>query len=350
MKKLTFILFIFLVMFSAGCKKTEQEQTQPMSRTEFLMGTVVTIKVFDGDMEKALDDVFQRLEELSAQITVNDDQAESLIMAINKNAGIEPVEVPAEIFALLKTAKEYSELSDGSFDVTIGPLTSLWRIGFPDARKPAQEEIEEVLPLIDYKHLILDETTHTAYLEQAGMKIDLGAIAKGFMTDVVVELLQNHDVTSAIIDLGGNIFVMGTNPSGEDWSVGVQDPFSTRGSIIGKLNAADKSVVTSGIYERYLEVDGETFHHLLNPQDGYPFDNGLAGVSVITDHSIDGDALSTILFAKGVDEGLRFAEELDGVEAIFITKEREVYLTSGLVGNFELTADDYQLVDHHSSH
>ena len=132
------------------------------------------------------------------------------------------------------------------------------------------------------------------------MKIDLGAIAKGFMTDVVVELLQNHDVTSAIIDLGGNIFVMGTNTSGKDWSVGVQDPFSPRGSIIGKLNAADKSVVTSGIYERYLEVDGETYHHLLNPQDGYPFDNGLAGVSVITDHSIDGDALSTILFAKGL--------------------------------------------------
>ena len=111
-----------------------------MSRTEFLMGTVVTIKVFDGDMEAALDDVFQRLEELSAQITVNDDQAESLIMEINKNAGIEPVEVPAEIFELLKTAKEYAELSDGSFDVTIGPLTSLWRIGFPMRENPLEKK------------------------------------------------------------------------------------------------------------------------------------------------------------------------------------------------------------------
>lgn len=345
MKKTTIHLFMILVVFLAGCSNNDQKQVQPLSRTEFLMGTVVTLKIFDGEMETAMDEAFERLEDLTAQISVNEDSETSLIKKVNNNAGVKPVEVPDEIFYLIETGKEYGEFSDRSFDITIGPLTSLWRIGFPDARKPTAEEITDVLPLINYENLKLDKTRQTVYLEQPDMKIDLGAIAKGFMTDEVVAVLQKHDVTSAIIDLGGNIFVMGKNTSGENWSVGVQDPFSPRGEIIGKMKTSNKSIVTSGIYERYLEVDGEKYHHLLNPKDGYPFENELAGVSVITNQSIDGDALSTILFSKGVEEGLLLAEEMNEVEAIFITKNREVYITSGLTGNFELTAEDYVLAN-----
>lgn len=344
MRKLALILTVIFVLFAAGCNNEKAENRSPLSRTEFLMGTVVTIKVFDGNMEEAIDQSFEHLKMLAEQISVND-ETESIIDQINQEAGKKPVEVPEHIFTLIETGKEYGAVSDGAFDITIGPLTNLWRIGFPDAKKPEDSEIQEVLPLIDYEQIDLDATKHTVFLKNAGMQIDLGAIAKGYMADEVVNILQANEVTSAIVDLGGNIFVLGKNTSGDDWSVGVQDPFSPRGEIIGKLHASNKSIVTSGIYERYLEVDGKTYHHLLNPKDGYPFDNEIAGVSVITNQSIDGDALSTTLFAKGLDEGLRFAEELEDTEAIFITRDRKVYITSGLKDNFELVDEDYELIN-----
>lgn len=344
MKRLAACLIISIAFIITACSPSETGQVEPMSRTEFLMGTTVSVKTFDGDMEKAMDAVFEHLRLLSGQISVNDQETVSLIDKINEQAGKEPVHVPEHIFYLIKTGKEYGALSEGAFDITIGPLTGLWRIGFPDARKPADSEIKEVLPLIDYQLLTLDEAEQTVYLEKPGMQLDLGAIAKGFMTDEVVKILHEHDVTSAIIDLGGNIFVLGKNTSGKPWSVGVQDPFAPRGQIVGKLEATNQSIVTSGIYERNLVIDDKLYHHILNPKDGYPFDNEIAGVSVITDRSIDGDALSTILFAKGLQEGLQFAEKMENVEAIFITKDRKVYITSGLKDNFELVSEDYELI------
>ena len=177
------------------------------------------------------------------------------------------------------------------------------------------------------------------------MRVDLGAIAKGFITDKVVEVLEEHEVDTAIIDLGGNVYVLGDSARGEGvaWNVGIQDPFETRGTILGSLALSDRSIVTSGIYERFLEVDGETYHHLMNPETGYPFNNELAGVSVVTEKSIDGDGLSTSLFSKGLVEGLEYVNTLENVDAIFVTKDKEVYLSDGLKDTFKLTNDDFTL-------
>ena len=173
--------------------------------------------------------------------------------------------------------------------------------------------------------------------------IDLGSIAKGYAADEISRILTENNVNSAIIDLGGNIYAHGIKPSGQDWNIGIQNPFSTRGDIIGVLKVKNKTVVTSGIYERYIEKDGVKYHHLLNPNTGYPFENNIAGVSIITDKSIDADALSTTVFAKGLEEGLKFVETLPNVDAIFITKDNKVYITNGIRDSFTLENEDFTL-------
>ena len=350
MKRIFVLFSVIFLLLNSGCAGNDNSPSassgaNPVSRTEFMMGTVVTVKIYDENKEDVLEPVFERIKTLEKMITVNEDESASEIQQINAHAGIGPVEVSDEVYTLIEAGKSYSERTEGSFDITIGPLTSLWRIGFPDARKPSQQEIEQVLPLIEYKNIELNPEKRTVFLRRKGMQLDLGAIAKGYITDEVVKVLKKHDVTSAIVNLGGNVYVLGKNTEGDGWTVGIQDPFAPRGDIIGITTLSDKSVVTSGIYERFLEVDNVKYHHLLNPKDGYPYNNELAGVTVITDQSIDGDALSTSLFSKGLEEGLEFVEDFAGVEAIFVTRDKQVFITSGLKNNFELTKSGFSLAN-----
>jgi len=296
------------------------------------MGTVVTIKIYDNDQEGALDAAFDKIHQLADRITT--EQSSSEISAINAHAGLEPVQVSDEIYRLLETGLEYSRLAEGSFDISIGPISSLWRIGFDDARKPGQDEIEAVLDLVRYEDVVLDQEKQQVYLKKKGMKLDLGGIAKGYIADEVVKVLDQFDVTTAIIDLGGNIYVKGHHPTGGSWTVGIQNPVASRGEIIGTVQAVDQSIVTTGIYERYLEIDGSRYHHILSPQDGYPFMNEIAGVSVLSEHSTDGDALSTLVFSKGLQDGMALVESLEGIEAVFITRDKRIYLSSGLTERF----------------
>jgi len=175
------------------------------------------------------------------------------------------------------------------------------------------------------------------------MIIDLGAIAKGYAADEIVKLLKDNGVSSAIIDLGGNIFVLGKKQDGSPWKVGVQNPEKSGSDTIGFVTASDKSIVTSGVYERYFEFEGKSYHHILNPETGYPYEKDVLGVSIVSDTSIDGDSLSTTLFALGVDEGLKLIESLDGVNAIFITRDHNLHLSSGFKDIFTLTNDDFKI-------
>jgi len=345
-KKSAIVLLTILLLLIAGCGKSTKGEAKhlnksPYSRTEFMLGTVVTIKIYDDEREEVLDDVFERIKELEDKISSEKQDTE--IIEINNNAGIKPVKVTSDVYRLIETGKKHSQLANGLFDITIGPLTQLWHIGFPDARKPEQHEINEVLPLIDYNEIELDPNNQTVFLTKKGMKLDLGAIAKGFITDEVVKILEEKKITSAIIDLGGNIYAYGHSPSNDPWTIGIQDPFSARGNIVGRIKQEDQSIVTSGIYERYLEVDGEKYHHLLNPNDGYPYQNDIAGVTIITPSSMDADALSTATFAMGIEEGMEYIEQLDDVEGIFIDHNKNVYLSSGIKKSFELTHEDFKI-------
>lgn len=346
MKKWTWLLiFVLLLGTLTGCfesekatsKKAKTKETLPITKRESLMGTVVSLKIYNVGKQSAMDAADKRIRKLAAEITTNDDGKNSEIDKINKYSGKKAVKVTKDMFFLIQKAVFYSKNSAGGFDLAIGPLTNLWRIGFPDAKKPSQAAINRRLPLVHYQDVVLNTSKQTVFLKKKGMALDLGAIAKGYIADEVAKVMKSHGVNSAIIDLGGNIYVIGHNPNGEKWRVGIQNPFSSRGSIVGKLEIKEMSIVTSGIYERVLKVDGKSYHHLLNPKTGYPFDNDIAGVSIISKKSIDGDGLSTATFSKGIKGGLQYLKQFKGVEAVFISRDKKVYITPGLKGKFELT-------------
>jgi len=319
---------------------------EPYEAQEFLLGTLANIKVYDEGKEDALNDALARVEELDGMFSMTDSNSE--IYAINQAAGQEPVEVSDEVFYVIEQALDYAEESNGLFDPTVGVITDLWGIGQDDARVPSQEEIEEKLPLVDYEKVQLDEEGQTVYLEEEGMMLDLGAIAKGYITDEAARTLVNQGVTTSIVDLGGDIYVIGSSHRAidDDWRVGIQNPFDERGEIVGIVPVKNESVVTSGIYERYVEDDeGNQYHHIINPQTGYPVNNEIAGLSLVAENSLRGDALSTAVFEMGVEEGLEFVNSKEDIEAVFITKDQEIYLSEGYAEEFELTNEDFELVN-----
>lgn len=346
-KKITKIFtFLTLLIFSlgilTGCSKDNKVVT-PLKRSEVLMGTVVDVALYDNTDEKILDKVFEKVKDLEKILSINEDG--TLVDEINAEAGIKPVKVDDDTYNIIKKGIEYAKLSNGLFDISVGPIVKLWNIGLPEAKVPTQEEINEKLPLIGYEDIELNENNKTVFLKRPGMMIDLGGIAKGYTADVISDILTEEGVKSAIINLGGNVFTHGKKVNGDDWNVGIQNPFSERGGIIGSIATSNKSIVTSGIYERYIEKDGVKYHHILSPITGYPYDNEIAGITIISDTSADGDALSTSVFAMGVEDGMKFVNSIDGIDAIFITKDNKVYITDGIRSIFTLTNTDFTLAN-----
>lgn len=339
-KKILFLLFLlfFIVLYL----RKIHPPLKVSSRTDFILGTTVTLTVYDKEADALIHSAFEELRHLESILSVN--KANTLIDQINHSAGIMPVKVDPDTFNLIQSALNYSSLTDGAFDLTIGPLVNLWHIGFPDAKVPSPYEIQEVLPLINYHYVQLDTSNYTVYLTQPHMALDLGGIAKGYAADILATLFKDANVQHALINLGGNLYTLGCKPDGTPWTIGVQDPFHPRGEIIGTILQSNQSFVTSGIYERYLEdTSGKKFHHILNPHTGYPYDNQLASVTIISETSMDGDALSTATFALGLTEGLAFIESRPHTEAIFITTDARVYLSSGIKNLFTLTSPDFTL-------
>lgn len=344
---ISFVLVLLLIL--TGCSEEKKKVTlkeDPYTKSEVIMGTIVKLSVYDKGKKEAINKGFKRIRELAIKIDINDEfDQESEVDKINAASGVKPVVVDKSIYRLIKRGILYSKETGGSKDITIGPITLLWHIGFSDAKKPTDKEIKQRLPLVGYKNVVLNDKKHSVYLKKKGMKLDLGGIAKGFIADEVEKVFQKEGVTSSIIDLGGNVLVHGKNPSHNVFKVGIQDPFSPRGELIGYLPAHNKSVVTSGIYERYLEVDGVKYHHLFDPKTGYPFKNNVAGVTIVSKKSLTGDGLSSAAFSEGIQKGLAFIEKQKGVEAIFVSKDKKVYLTSGLKNKFHLTSKKFKLVN-----
>lgn len=342
-KKLTCLLAVLMtITILAGCSKSKTP-AEPTSKTALVLGTVCTITLYDSDDTTIIDKAIARLTELEDILSINKTGTE--LDLVNNMSGIEPVKVSEDTLNVVKKGLEYSALSNGTMDITVGPLVKLWGIGTDSAAVPTQEDIETAKSLINYEDVVIDEANSTIYLKNTGMKIDLGAIAKGYAADEVAKILEDNGVKSAIVNLGGNIFVLGNKVDGSDWKVGVQNPEKDGEATIGYVTVTDKSVVTSGIYERYFEEDGKKYHHILSPETGFPYENEILGVSILSDLSIDGDSLSTTLFALGVEEGLKLIESLDGVDAIFVTKDHKLYMTKGFEEIFTLTNTDYSVAE-----
>lgn len=356
MKKYTSYIIILVVLLVGGFLIFRPNEDTEFSKTNYYLGTVNTVTIYgknQKDAEKILsgcDKVVQNIDNLmSTEIPGSD------VSKINKNAGIKPTIVSEETYEVVKEALHYSKISDGNFDITIGPISNLWSIGKKDARVPEEFEINEYLPLIDYKNVELKketvktdtdndgtkestDTIYTVFLKEKGMKIDLGAIAKGYAADTVSSYLKLSDVDKAIINLGGNIKTIG------DFTIGIKNPIENSNDSFASIKVNNKSIVTSGVYERFVEKDGKKYHHILSPYNGYPFDNNLLSVTIVSNKSINCDALSTSAFALGLEDGKKLIENIDGVDAIFVTKDNKVYLTDNFDSNFELLNDKFEVV------
>ena len=267
------------------------------------------------------------------------------ISKINSKAGVNPQAVSKDTYFVVKNAVEYSQILEGTFDPTIRPLVKLWNIGNDKETIPKKAKIEEALKLVNYNDVILDESNCTIMLKNKYQALDVGGIAKGFAADEVRDIFHKHKVKSALIDLGGNIFALGSKDDGTPWRVGIQNPFESRGDFIGILNVKDKSIVTSGNYERYFMKDGQRFHHIIDPKTGYPSQSKIISATIISDNSIDGDGLSTGVYILGIHKALKIIEAIKGIDAIFITEDKRVYTTSGIDKNiFVLTNDEFSSV------
>ncbi len=319
----------------SGCRQTgdipsgrtaRAGTSEPLSRSAFLLNTFVTVTLYDGQAQDVLDgslDLCRQYEELlSTTIETSD------ISRINhRAAGEDTVEVSARTAELIQMGLDYGERTKGAFDITIEPLSSLWDFSGGKEIVPEPEAIAEAVERVDYRNVQV-EGNHVL-LSSPDTAIDLGAIAKGYIADQMKEYLLENGVTSATINLGGNVLCVGSRPDGTPFKIGLQMPFADRNETIAALTIEDCSVVTSGVYERHFEVNGVNYHHLLNPADGYPYENGLLAVTIVSPQSVDGDALSTSCFSLGLEKGMELAESMDGVYGYFITEDYEIHYTSG---------------------
>ena len=299
------------------------------SRSERLMGSTITVSISHQQADQILADCFSLLRSYEHRFSANDSSSE--LMEVNQKAGIEPVKVHPDLFSLIALGTSHSQAQGSHLNIAIGPLVQIWRIGFSDARKPNQGEIEQALTVIDPHQICLDPNQQTVFLKRKGMKIDLGALAKGFSADLLASYLRRQGIEQALIDLGGNILTLGHNPvSHRPWRIGIQNPQLPRGEHLLVLSVTDKSVVTSGTYVRHLEVDGQTFHHIFDPQTGYPVETELASLTIISDRSVDGEIWTTRLFGEEPTNILNIVETLPGMDAILVYQSGRLAYTSGL--------------------
>jgi len=309
-----------VLLLCGGC--SAEKELPKLSEVGFYLDTVITLTAYteDGQILKDAMEECGRYEQMLSRTIEGSD-----VWRINHANG-KPVEVSEDTAAILRCAAEISENSSGAFDITIAPASTMWDFTSGKAELPDTEALATAAVLVDYSKVQLEGNTVTL---PEGMMIDLGGIAKGYIADKVKAYLEERGVEHAILSFGGNIVAIGKKPDGKDWKVGIQDIDKPTGEYMLVVANRGGSTVTSGIYERGFEVDGVRYHHLLNPKTGWPEQNELASVTILSESSMEGDALATAAFILGKEKGLELIESLPGIEAVFIERDRKVTYSSG---------------------
>lgn len=324
-KRLTALLTASILLLS-GCSGLPRERSQIY--TDMLFDTVIRVEIFDSVDEDVLKGCEKLCKKYDSMFSNKIEDSE--ISRIN-SAGGNPVEVSKETITLIKKGIYYSEMSNGAFDITIAPVSNLWDFKAETPSVPAPEAIAEAVSHVNYENIIIRDNTVKLTDPQAG--IDLGAIAKGYIADRIKDYLEDEGVKHAMINLGGNVLAMGTKLDGSDYNIGIQKPFDESGESITSVRISNKSVVTSGIYQRYFKADDKIYHHILDPNTGYPCENNLYSVTILTDSSLTADALSTTCFLLGYDKGMKLINQLDNVDAIFITNDDQIHYSKNFQNN-----------------
>ncbi|MFC3022656.1 FAD:protein FMN transferase [Vibrio zhugei] len=302
-----------------------------------MMGTFIDLVVHHQKGEQLIKQAYLQLQDYADRFTAN--RADSELMRVNQNAGIAPVRVAQDLFELIKLGKHHSEDSNTPFNIAIGPLVKTWRIGFKSATIPSQAVINEKLALVDPTQIVLNEQDHSVFLRQAGMEIDLGAIAKGYFADQIKRMLIDAGVEHGFISLGGNVLTLGHSPNNMNraWNVGIQNPLSKRGDVIRVVPLQDMSMVTSGINERFFELNGRRYHHLLDGETGMPLATDIASLTIVSKRSVDGEIWSTAGFLHSAAQSISYLNSIAGIEAVVISVDGDVMTTNGFRGPQQAT-------------
>lgn len=341
-KQISFFQFALLVICFVFLFISCKEPTSPY-KTQTALGTVCTLQLYEYGKDSLYKKLFDRLDEIEAEFSPRIPSSE--IAHLNDAAGDFPLLVSDDVFYLLEKSLYFAKLSEGHFEPTIGPLVNLWNVSDFNPQKdslPTAQAIKSAQSLVNYENLILYPDSQSAYLKEAGMSIDLGAIAKGWAADELVEILKKEKVPYAIINLGGNIYVHGKKENSKFWSVGIKNPFDSQADPVLKLELESTSVVTSGLYERFFEVDGIRYHHILDIETGFPVNNELVSVTIVDESSMTADAYSTMLFTFGLEKALSFANE-HNIKLVLIDKEKRVFASDSIIKLVQVLDTDFVL-------
>ena len=309
--------------------KEESKLPEPESRDVFAMDTYMVLKAYGSNAQKALEEAEDEIKRLESIFSVKVPSSD--ISKINATSG-NPVTVNASTRTAIAKAIEIGDMTDGALDITVYPLVREW--GFttgdsenePSYKIPEQWLIDWHLGNVGYDKIVINDSIVTLPTQ---FEIDLGSIAKGYATDAVNEILEENHISSALINLGGNVYALGRKPDKSKWKVGIQNPVDTN-KMICTLAIENKAVITSGNYERYFEVDGKRYCHIIDPKTGYPADNGIISATVIGDSGLDCDALSTALFVMGTEKAINFCKAHKEIDAVLVTKDMKIYVTDCL--------------------
>ena len=331
---LSFLLICSVLFCLTGCGQTKKDDTY-ITKTSYLLNTIVTVNIYDSTDESLLDGCFEICRKYEALFSRTIETSE--IARLNRG---EITEVSEETAELIEKGLYYSELSEGAFDPSIQPVSSLWDFssGSDSAALPDPRQLETGLQKVDYQKIQIQE--NRVLFSENGMGLDLGAIAKGYIADKIKDYLMEQGVKSATVNLGGNMLCVGTKPSGAPFRIGIQKPFADHSQVVAIVDIDNLSVVSSGIYERYITVDGKQYHHILNPATGYPCENELVSVTILSPESADGDALSTSCFCLGLEKGMKLVESQPDCYGIFITSDGTLHYSQGLEETFQIETVD----------
>lgn len=315
-----------------ACSGQRGDEMTAYTESLFAMDTYMTFTAYGANAEDALKQVCDRIAELEGLWSATD--AGSEIYQVNHSGG-QPVAVSGETEELVSFALAMAEETDGALEPTIYPVLTAWGFTTDENRVPAGNEIAERLATVGYEGVNIESGAITL---EAGAMLDLGAVGKGYAGDEAVRILKDNGVSSALLDVGGNIQALGTKPDGSRWRVGLKDPFS--GGVLGVIRVADEAVVTSGSYERYfIGGDGKKYGHIIDPATGYPVDNGLASVTVISGEGKLCDALSTALFVMGLERAEDYWRQRQGFDMILVAEDGNIYVTEGIKDQFSLQGE-----------
>ena len=337
-KKLIIFTLVCLTLTSCNSKTTDTtndtsenptaNNDEPQSRDVFAMDTYMTLTAYGNNADEALNEAEAEIERLDALLSTGDENSE--IYALNQN-GTGTISEDTEIL-LDESEKLYTD-TDGVFDITIYPVMDAWGFTTQNYRIPSEEELKGLLENVNASKIQYDKASKKVALP-AGVKIDFGGIAKGYTSSRIMGIYKKCGVTSGMVSLGGNVQLLGAKPDGSFWRVAVQSPDDTN-DYLGVLEAEDKAVITSGGYERYFEENGKIYHHIIDPATGYPAENGLKSVTIVSDDGTLADGLSTSLFIMGKDKACDFwKEHSDKFDMILMTDDNELYVSEGIADVF----------------